>query len=119
MEEKKIRLREEIPLEDTWATEDMFATDEAWEAELASLAEDRDYLAGFAGKLGESADRLYAYLTRMEQTDSKVSLLANYAMRKSDQDTRNGFYQAMSGKFMSAMVELGAACSFQVRGFLH
>ena len=113
MEEKKIRLREEIPLEDTWATEDMFATDEAWEAELASLAEDRDYLAGFAGKLGESADRLYAYLTRMEQTDSKVSLLANYAMRKSDQDTRNGFYQAMSGKFMSVAVGLNAACAFE------
>ena len=113
MAEKKIRLREEIPLEDTWATEDMFATDEAWEAELASLAEDRDYLAGFAGKLGESADRLYAYLTRMEQTDSKVSLLANYAMRKSDQDTRNGFYQAMSGKFMSVAVGLNAACAFE------
>ena len=51
MEEKKIRLREEIPLEDTWATEDMFATDEAWEAELASLAERGQFTSHNTDKL--------------------------------------------------------------------
>ena len=113
MAEKKIRLREEIPVEDTWATEDLYATDAAWEAELASIAEDQAYMAAFAGTLAQSADQLLTYLTRMEQTSAKVSLLANYAMRKADQDTRNGFYQAMSGKFMSVAVGLRAACAFE------
>ena len=113
MAEKKIRLREEIPVEDTWATEDLYATDAAWEAELASIAEDQAYMAAFAGTLSQSADQLLTYLTRMEQTSAKVSLLANYAMRKADQDTRNGFYQAMSGKFMSVAVGLRAACAFE------
>ena len=113
MEENKIRQRHEIPAEDKWAIEDLYATDEAWEAELATLAEDQSVMAGFAGHLGESAEKLYAYLERMEQTDAKAELLANYCMRKSDEDTRNGTYQAMVGKFMSVIVGLGAACSFE------
>jgi len=98
MEDNKIRQRNEIPVEDTWATEDMYVSDEAWEAELATLEEDKAYLTAFAGQLGRSAAQLYAYLTRMEQVNAKAELLANYCMRKSDQDTRNGFYQAMAGK---------------------
>ncbi len=113
MSDTKIRKRHEIPVEDTWATEDLYATDEAWEAELATIAEDQAYLITFAGKLGQSADNMLAYLTRMEQVNAKAELLANYCMRKSDEDTRNPKYQAMSGKFMSVVVALGAACSFE------
>ncbi len=113
MSENKIRQRSEIPVEDTWKLEDLYATDEAWEAELATLAEDQAYLAAFAGKLGQSGSELYAYLERMEQVNAKAERLANYCMRKSDQDTRVAAYQAMSGKFMSVVVGLGAACSFE------
>ncbi len=113
MAENKIRQRHEIPVEDTWALEDLYVNDEAWEAELATLAEDQNDLAAFAGKLGESAEQLFAFLSRTEQVNAKAELLANYCMRKSDQDTRNGTYQAMVGKFMSVVVALGAACSFE------
>ena len=113
MEEiKKIPTRDEIPAEDKWAIEDLYATDEAWEQELAALTADQAYLAGFAGKLGQRAENLYAYLERSEQVDVKAHMLGNYCMRKADEDTRNTVYQAMSGKFMSVMVALGAACSF-------
>ena len=114
MEEiKKLPQRSEVKKEDTWATEDMYVSDEAWEAELATVEADKDALAAYAGKLGESGETLCAYLTLMEKVDEKLSLLANYCMRKADEDTRNAFYQAMSGKFMSQMVALGTACSFE------
>ena len=109
----KIRKRSEIPVEDTWATEDMYASDAAWEAELQTLEADRDLLAGFAGHLAESAEKLYSYFENMERVDAKASLLANYCMRKADEDTRDATYQAMSGKFMSVIVGLSAACSFE------
>ena len=112
MADNQIRQRHEIPVEDTWALEDLYVSDEAWEAELATLSEDQAYLASFAGKLGESAQSLYDFLLRSEQVNAKAELLGNYCMRKSDQDTRNGVYQAMSGKFMSVIVALGAACAF-------
>ena len=109
----KIRNRSEIPVEDTWATEDLYVSDAAWEQELATLEEDKAFLAGFAGKLSENGKNLYDYLYRMEMTDAKASLLANYCMRKSDEDTRNATYQAMTGKFMSVVVALSAALSFE------
>ena len=112
-EQKKIRERSEIPVADTWATEDMYASDAAWEQELATLDQDKDELAAFAGRLSESGETLYQYLRKMETTDEKASLLANYCMRKGDEDTRNATYQAMSGKFMSTVVALSAALSFE------
>lgn len=111
-ESKKIRSREEIPAEDKWALEDLYATDEAWEQELAALAEDQNDLASFAGKLGQDGQTLCAYLEKMEQVNAKAELLGNYCMRRADEDTRNAVYQAMTGKFMSVVVALGAACSF-------
>ena len=113
MEENKIRQRHEIPEEDKWAIEDLYATDAAWDAELATLAEDQSYLTAFAGRLCESGETLYAFLERTEQMGVKIDMLANYCMRKSDEDTRNGTYQAMVGKFMSVVVALNAAISFE------
>ena len=110
-EAKRIRSREEIPDEDKWALEDLYATDTDWEEDLKTVAEDQEYLAGFAGKLNRP-DVLYAYLQRSEALNVKADRLGNYCMRKADEDTRNGTYQAMQGKFMSVFVALGAATSF-------
>ena len=113
MEEiQKIPERSEIAPEDKWAIEDLYPSDEAWEAELKKLAEDQDAVAAFAGKLGSSAETLYAYLHLSEEVNVRASRLGNYCMRKADEDTRNTTYQAMSGRFMSVAVALGAACSF-------
>ena len=111
-ETNRIRTREEIPAEDKWAIEDLYPTDEAWEQELATIYEDQNYLASFAGKLAESGEALYAYLERTEQLNVKADRLGNYCMRRADEDTRSAAYQAMQGKFMSVIVALSAATSF-------
>lgn len=112
-ESRKIPMREEIPMKDRWATEDMYPTDEAWEAELATLQDDRAVLTGYAGRLAEGGSVLFDYLSNMERVNAKVRLLANYCMRKADEDTRNPVYQAMQGKFMGTVVALHAATSFE------
>ena len=112
-ETTKIRKRSEIPVEDTWAIEDLYATDEAWEQELSTLSEDEKVLTAFAGKLGENAENLYAYMEKTEAVNAKAELLANYCMRRADVDTRDATYQAMVGKFMSVVVALSAATSFE------
>ena len=110
---KKIWRREDIPTEHKWATEDLYPTDAAWEETLATLDADKQTLVSFAGRLGESGETLCAYLENMERVDEKISRLANYCMRKGDEDTRNPVYQAMTGKFRGIMVAFGAACSFE------
>ena len=108
----RIRERNEIPQQDKWAIEDLYATDEPWERELATIAEDQAFLSSFAGKLGSSAENLYAYLKRSEELNVKADRLGNYCMRKADEDTRNATYQAMQGKYVSTVVALSAATSF-------
>ena len=110
---QKIRQRSQIPAEDTWAIEDLYPNDEAWEQALTTVEADKQALTSFAGHLADSANALYDYLHTMETADAKIDRLAHYCMRKADEDTRNATYQAMSGKFMSVMVELGSACSFE------
>jgi len=110
---KKIPQRSELGEADKWAIEDLYATDEAWDADLKLLEQAGDTLSAYAGKLGESADALLAYLTKMEQTNAKAELLGNYCMRKADEDTRVAKYQAMKGQFMNVYVGLSAKCSFE------
>ena len=91
-ENMKIRKRSEIPVEDTWAIEDLYETDEVWEKELAEWQTVQEKLASYAGKLGENAQTLYDFLYLSEQTNVKARRLANYCMRKSDEDTREAKY---------------------------
>ncbi len=113
MEElNRVRERSEIPVEDTWATEDLYPSDQAWEAEVATLEEDKKTLTSYAGHLADSGEKLYNYLLAMEQTNVKARKLANYCMRKADEDTRNAQYQGMKGKFVSIAVALDTATSF-------
>lgn len=107
-----IRTRDQIPQEDTWALEDLYSSDESWEQALSALAARKDQTAAFAGKLGESGETLCAFLHLVEDVDGQTELLANYAMRKADQDTRDATYQAMVGKLMGVLTAVSAAFSF-------
>ena len=107
-----IRKRAEIPVEDTWNLGDLYASDDAWEQDLEQLKQEGSLLAAYRDRLGQ-AESLYGYLCAMEKADERADRLGNYCMRKADEDTRNATYQAMSGKFMNAVVELGAQLSFE------
>ena len=111
MSDNKILKRSEIPVEHTWATEDLYVSDAAWEEDLLKMAEEGKQCAAFAGKLN-TAEGLYNFLYTDEMAAERIGRLANYCMRKGDEDTRNSVYQAMNGKFRSEMVKIGAACSF-------
>ncbi len=112
MEDIKIRERHEIPEEDKWAIEDLYPSDEAWEADIPGLEADKKVLEGYAGRLAESAQTLYDYLHYEEDMSERMGRLAGYCMRKSDEDTRNATYQAMVGRFMGLYAGLAAATSF-------
>ena len=112
-ETEQIKKRSEIATEDKWAIEDLYPSDEAWEQTLATLEDAKNALAAFAGRLGESGQTLYDFLHLSEQTNVTARRLANYCMRKADEDTRDAKYQAMTGKFISVAVAMDAATSFE------
>lgn len=53
-----LRARNEIPLEHTWDTTSIFASDEAWEKAITAVTEQLPTLAGFQGHLTDSAAKL-------------------------------------------------------------
>ena len=114
MSEKRIPKRSEQEKEYTWAIEDIYASDELWKADLEKLKSLVDRIGGFKGKLGESGKALYEYFTLFfDETVILCNSLSNYAQRKSDEDTTNSTYQAMTGQIMNVYVAINSASSFQ------
>ena len=111
---EKIRSREEIAREDTWAIEDLYASDEAWMQDLEKLKGLGAKLPEYAGKLSASAQTLMEYQRLGEEISVLLDSLANYAQRKSDEDTRNAVYQDLTGKLTKVWVQLGADTAFEV-----
>ena len=108
----EILKRADVKKENTWATEDLYATDALWEEDLKRLSEYGDKIAAFEGKLMDSADNLYNYFKLSDELDILTDNLFNYASRKSDEDTKNNFYQAMFGKAYSELVKVESRSAF-------
>lgn len=110
--QKIVPKRSEVQKEFTWATEDIFASDELFFEALEELGSMPEKLASYRGKLAGSAEKLYEYHMLEEECHKKLNLLGMYCMRKADEDTANSFYQGMKGKCMSLFVQISSASSF-------
>lgn len=109
---KELKKRSEVKKEFTWATEDLYASDELWEKDFEEFKKLPDEIQSYRGHLGESADILCRYLKRNDEVDLLIGKLFSYASRKKDEDTTNPAYQAMEGKLMSASNDISAAYAF-------
>lgn len=112
MDENKIPLREDLPNETKWAIEDIYATDELWENDLEKLKGYAEKLGSYKGRLSESADTLYEFMTLDDEVEVLASDLGNYAQRKSDENTRVAKYQDYTQRFISAVVSINSECAF-------
>ena len=113
MQQKEIPLRSQQLKENCWAVEDIYPTEEAWSQALSESASLPEELAAYQGKLGESAETLLSYLTRMEEISHQADRLFVYAMLRADEDTANSTHQAMKGKCFSFLVSLSSAMAFE------
>ena len=65
MSEIKIPTRNEIPQNDKWDLSQLFKSDTEWEAELEKIQPLSLEIEAFKGKLGESAENLWAAITKL------------------------------------------------------
>ncbi len=112
MDGKTILTRAEVPEEFTWDLSHMFASDEAWNAELEALRTCPAQVAAFAGRLGESAETLLQWFRLDDELNVRVYRLVEYASCRSDQDVANSYYQGLRSKALSAYVALSSAGAF-------
>lgn len=103
--------RSEVPAENRWKLEDMFASEEQWDAEYKEVKALITSAAAFQGKL-DSPEAL----KKCFELDDKLSLLTErlyvYAHMRQDEDTAAPKYQALSSKAKKLGVEAGEALSF-------
>lgn len=110
--------RNEIDEQYQWDLSTIFATDEAWEAELADLQVQVEAAREFAGHLLDSAKSLLDISEAQLAILRRVENLYVYASMKNDQDTRVGRYQEFQAKAMGLYSQYSQVFSFYEPEFL-
>ena len=104
--------RKEVETQYRWKTEDIFGSDEAWEAAFAVLETLPD-VSSFRGNLN-TAENVAAYFALTDAYEVKLMRVYLYAFLKHDEDVRVTKYNAYVAKVMSLFTRYGAETSFAV-----
>ncbi|MBG9549626.1 oligoendopeptidase F [Cytobacillus firmus] len=111
---KKLPARNEISPEDTWRLEDIFRSDDEWNKEYNEVQKLIPDAGKYQGRLGESAETLYAALQFQDHLLSRLGKLYTYAHMRYDQDTTNSFYQGLDDKIKNLYSEAASALAYIV-----
>ncbi|HYF94395.1 MAG TPA: oligoendopeptidase F [Symbiobacteriaceae bacterium] len=104
--------RSEVPAELKWSVEDLFASREAWETELAAVEQEIARVAGFKGRLSEGADVLQACLDAQEAVSERIYRLYTYAGLKSAEDGSDPANQELDLRSAAMLASADAAFAF-------
>ena len=97
----------------TWAIEDLFPSDEAWQSALERAKGFLPRVKALEGHLGESAETLLASMKLEDEMSVALMDLIEYAARKGDEDTRVAKYQDMMAQLTALLVEINTAGSYE------
>ncbi len=104
--------RSEVPVEETWDLESIYATPADWEAACAELAAELPALAAYRGRLAEGPATLLAFLARFQAAGVLMGKIMVYANNKSAVDSGDQAAAARAGQARTLMANFGAAGAF-------
>ncbi len=107
-----IKSRQDIPEKYRWQLEDIFASDDAWEATLLQIPQMQTTVTGYKGRLSEDPERLAAALEASEKLDMLLMELIAYARMRRDEDNGIGLYQDMTDRVTSLYYQSAATTAF-------
>ncbi len=108
----ELKARKDMDPRFTWDFTAMFASDEAWEAEIAALNTETDGIDRIKGTLGSSAKALKSGILAVQAIAERLERAYIYAMLHKSADGGEPKYQAMDGKAMNIYVKFSMACAF-------
>ena len=100
--EQRLPKRSEVPEQLTWRLEDIYETEDAWEADLKKSLELAEQLACRAGQAAGSAAELLETMKIYEACIKTLYRVHGYAFMKHDEDTAEAGSQA---RFSRAQTE--------------
>jgi oligoendopeptidase F len=104
--------RAAVPLEETWALDTVFATDEAWETAYAATSGRLRELAAFRGRIAEGPRTLLAALRIADDIDEATGVITAYASLRRSEDATNTHYGEMADRAIGLEARAAAAASF-------
>ena len=104
--------RSKVKKSQTWNAESVFASPEAFDAEVKSLVESLAGIKKYQGHLGDSPDTFMEAMQAMNALAERGAKVQVYATLASAVDTADQRGAAMNGQAMSALAQVGAATAF-------
>lgn len=111
---KKLPLRSDVSVEDTWRLEDIFPTDEAWDKEFEEVKTLSQKASEYQGKLAEGAETLFEALQFQDSLLSRLGKLYTYAHMRYDQDTTNSLYQGLDSRIKNLYAQAASSLAYIV-----
>lgn len=109
---KRVPLRSEVKLEDTWDLSPLFESDADWERAYTKLEKQIVEYGRFKGKLGRSARMIcdcYAFDVAFGKAAERVG---SYAQLKASEDVANSAYQGMIARYTRLATRANEAGSY-------
>jgi oligoendopeptidase F len=104
--------RSDVPVEETWALESVFADDQAWEAFFSATSGRLGALEQFRGRIGDSPSTLLAALRLVDDLSEAVDKLGVYAVLRRSEDATNTRYSELADRAIGLKARFDAAASF-------
>lgn len=108
----RIPARNEVPVADTWDLSVLYPSDEAWQADFADLQSRWPAIAGFQGRVAESALTLLEVLEFDKALNLTIERLSHYAMLRISEDASSAANLEREGLLQNLLTKIGEASAF-------
>ncbi len=109
---ERLPVRSEVKEQDIWDLGSLFPDDDAWEKAFAKWEKRIGGYVKFQGRLADDAATLAKCLKFDLDLDRSGERLGTYAFLKTAEDTTEGAYQRMQGRFMHAASGAAEAAAY-------
>ena len=104
--------RSEIDAKYKWKLEDIFADNEAWEAEFAEVEAMLPALSALKEHIADNVDTMRDGLQKIDRASWMLERLFVYARMRRDEDSADSVYQGLASRAQNLAVRLSGALSF-------
>lgn len=111
-DQTQVRLRSEIPVEETWDLSQMFESEEAWSAAAEAAPASIEAVAAYRGRFNEGPATIREALDAFYSLQEELGKLIVYALLRKDEDQTNSESLARYDKAIQINVLSGEKLSF-------
>ncbi|NRS46837.1 oligoendopeptidase F [Brevibacillus sp. HB2.2] len=109
---KALPKRSDVPAEYKWRLEDMYPTDNDWEADVQKVKQLTEKIAAMKGSLATSGKQLLAVLTLQDELLKTLDQVYVYARMRRDEDNANSKYQGLTDRATSLSTQVYGSISY-------